>query len=50
MLNNLNEQYMYVKAGRRMSLIDVVKHEAWDLASVVRNGSIKDYRCFNWVF
>ncbi|MGC9227670.1 CRISPR-associated endonuclease Cas1 [Caldivirga sp.] len=49
-IGNLNEQYMYTKAGKRMSLIDIIRHETWDLASTIRGGSVKDYRCFNWVF
>ena len=49
-LNNLNKDYINPRTGRKMPLTDVMKHEAWYLASVVREGNIDDYKCFTWVY
>jgi hypothetical protein len=31
-------------------LVEIIKQEAWYLASIIRDGSVKDYKCFTWVF
>ncbi len=49
-LNNLNRDYINPRMGRKSSLTEIMKHEAWYLASIIRDGTVKDYRCFNWVF
>lgn len=45
-IENLNKQYPYSKVGRNLALVDIIKHEAWDLASLFRTGSINDYQCY----
>ncbi|MEM1731374.1 MAG: hypothetical protein QXY26_09655, partial [Ignisphaera sp.] len=37
-LENLRQRYLYVKAGRREELSEVVKRDAWDLAYCIREG------------
>ena len=49
-LNNLNKEYVNPRTGRKMPLTDVMKHEVWHLASVIREGNIDDYKCFTWVY
>ncbi|GGI75937.1 CRISPR-associated endonuclease Cas1 [Vulcanisaeta souniana] len=49
-LNNLNRDYINPRTSRKSSLTEIMKHEAWYLASMIRDGNVKDYECFTWVF
>ncbi|WP_054854896.1 CRISPR-associated endonuclease Cas1 [Vulcanisaeta sp. JCM 16161] len=49
-LNNLNRDYVNPRTGRRSPLTEIMKHEAWHLASIIREGNVKNYECFTWVF
>jgi Uncharacterized protein predicted to be involved in DNA repair len=49
-LNNLDREYVSQRTRRKAPLIEHIKHEAWYLASIIREGSISDYKCFTWVF
>jgi len=49
-LDNLSKKYVNQRTRRRVPLVEIIKQEAWYLASIIRDGSVKDYRCFTWVF
>jgi len=49
-LNNLDREYVSQRTRRKAPLIEHIKHETWYLASIIREGSISDYKCFTWVF
>ncbi|WP_243675634.1 hypothetical protein [Vulcanisaeta distributa] len=49
-LNNLNRDYINPKTNRKTPLTEIMKHETWHLASIIREGNVKDYECFTWVF
>jgi len=49
-LGNLSKEYVNQRTRRRAPLVEIIKQEAWYLASVIRDGSVKDYKCFTWVF
>jgi CRISPR-associated protein Cas1 len=46
-LENISTSYFYQKIGRKLELGEIIKREAWDLASCVREA--KDYRGFRVV-
>jgi CRISPR-associated protein Cas1 len=49
-LNNLNRDYINPRTSRKSPLTEIMKHETWYLASIIRDGNVNDYECFTWVF
>jgi CRISPR-associated protein Cas1 len=49
-LDNLSKEYVNQRTRRRVPLVEIIKQETWYLASIIRDGSVKDYKCFTWVF
>lgn len=49
-LNNMNRDYINPRTGRKASLTEIMKHEAWNLASTIREGNVNEYKCFTWVY
>jgi hypothetical protein len=49
-LGNLSKEYVNQRTRRRVPLVEIIKQEAWYLASIIRDGLVKDYKCFTWVF
>ena len=49
-LDNMNKDYINPRTGRKASLTEIMKYETWNLASIIREGNVGDYKCFTWVY